>query len=84
MVPLIDAVGTEFGGLQVTQIRKEVIQMIEELPDDAGIADIMAELYFRQKVDESQKEFDEGKGIPHEQVRERLLTNQSNHAGQRV
>jgi predicted transcriptional regulator len=56
----------------VTQIKEEVIQMIEELPDDAGIADIMAELYFRQKVDEGLKELDEGKGISHEQVRERL------------
>ena len=56
----------------MTQIKEEVIQMIEKMPDDAGIADIMAELYFRQKVDEGLRELDEGNGIPHEQVRERL------------
>ena len=47
----------------MTQIKEEVIQMIEELPDDAGIADIMAELYFRQKVNEGLKELDEGKEV---------------------
>jgi predicted transcriptional regulator len=56
----------------VAQLKDEVIQMIERLPDDAGISDIMAELYFRQRVDAGLKELDEGKGISHDQVRERL------------
>jgi hypothetical protein len=30
------------------------------------------ELYFRQKVDQGLRELDEGKGIPHDQARERL------------
>jgi hypothetical protein len=56
----------------VAQLKDEVIQMIERLPDDAGISDIMAGLYFRQRVDAGLKELDEGKGISHDQVRERL------------
>jgi hypothetical protein len=32
----------------------------------------MAELYFRQQVDRGLRELDEGKGIPHDQVRDRL------------
>jgi hypothetical protein len=46
--------------------------MIRRLPDDVTLADIMAELYFRQKVDQGLAELDAGKGIPHEQARERL------------
>jgi hypothetical protein len=37
--------------------------MIEELPEDITISDIMAESYFRQNVDEGLKEVDEGKGV---------------------
>ena len=54
------------------QVKNEVIQMIERLPDDAGITDIIAELYFRLKVEAGLKEFDEGKGIPQAVARDRL------------
>jgi predicted transcriptional regulator len=56
----------------VTNTKEEVLKMIEQLPDEASVADIMAELYFRQKVDAGLQELDQGKGIPHEQVEERL------------
>ena len=37
--------------------------MIESLPDEVTVDDIMAELYFRLQVDAGLKELDEGKGI---------------------
>lgn len=46
--------------------------MIRMMPEDISVADIMAELYFRQKVDSGLRQLDEGKGLPHEQVKERL------------
>lgn len=54
------------------KVKNEVIQMIKRLPDDAGIADIMAELYFRLKVETGLKELDEGKGISQTVARDRL------------
>jgi len=56
----------------MSQVKKDVVRMIEQLPDDVGVADIMAELYFRMKVDYGLRELDEGKGIPHAVVRDRL------------
>jgi hypothetical protein len=56
----------------VSKVKSEVIQMIERLPDDAGIADIMAELYFRLKVETGLKELDAGKGITQTVARDRL------------
>jgi len=52
--------------------KEEVIKMIEQMPEEASVDDIMAELYFCQKVDSGLKELDEAKGIPHEQVKEHL------------
>ena len=54
------------------KVKNEVIEMIERLPDDAGITDIMAELYFRLKVEAGLKELDEGEGITQTVARDRL------------
>ena len=53
-------------------VKKEVIKMIQSLPDEVTIDDIMAELYFKFQVDSGLKELDEGKGIPHEEVEKRM------------
>ena len=49
-----------------------VIEMIRRLPDDATVTDIMAELYFRQKVDQGLKQLDEGEGLEHAEAKKRL------------
>ena len=46
--------------------------MIQQMPEDIDVPDIMAELYFKQKVDAGLNELDEGKGITHEEVKGRL------------
>lgn len=52
--------------------KQEVIRMIQTLPDEATIDDIMAELYFKSQVDAGLKELDEGEGIPHGELEKRL------------
>jgi hypothetical protein len=52
--------------------KDQVLEMIRSLPDDSTVDDIMEELYFRMQVDRGSKELDEGKGIPHQDVRKRL------------
>jgi len=56
----------------MSRTKEEVIKIIEQMPEEASIADIMAELYFCLKVDSGLKELDEGKGMPHQQVKEHL------------
>jgi predicted transcriptional regulator len=53
-------------------VKEQVIKMIQSLPEEATIDDIMAELYFRLQVDAGLRELDEGKGIPHEEVEKRM------------
>jgi hypothetical protein len=52
--------------------KDQVIEMIRRLPDTSTVDDILEELYFRMQVDHGIKELDEGKGIPHQDVRNRL------------
>jgi predicted transcriptional regulator len=49
-----------------------VIEMIKRLPDDVSVPDIMAELYFRQKVDEGLQQLDAGQGVPHDEAKRQL------------
>jgi predicted transcriptional regulator len=54
------------------KIKQQVIEIIESLPSNTTIDDIMAKLYFKLQVDAGLKELDEGKGIPHAEVEKRL------------
>ena len=47
-------------------------RIIEQLPDQATWDDIMYELYVKQKIEEGLKAVDEGRTIPHEQVKAEL------------
>lgn len=56
----------------MTSVKQQIVQMIQSLPDEVTADDIMAELYFRLRVDAGLKELDEGKGIPQEEVERRM------------
>ncbi|MBI4778140.1 hypothetical protein HY792_04395 [Candidatus Desantisbacteria bacterium] len=52
--------------------KEKVLQMIQQLPDKVTVDDNFSELYFKLQVDLGIKELDEGKSIPHQQVKERM------------
>ena len=54
------------------KIKEQVIQMIESLPEDVTVDEIMAELYFKLQVDAGMKELDEGQAIPHEEITKKM------------
>ena len=55
-----------------TTTKEAVIEMIQRMPDDASVADIMAELYLRKKVDEGLRQLDEGQSLEHQEVVRRM------------
>jgi predicted transcriptional regulator len=48
-------------------------QIIDDLPDQATWEDIMYELYVKQKIEAGLKAVEEGRAIPHEEMKRRLL-----------
>ncbi len=48
-------------------------QIIEHLPEQASWNDIMYELYVKQKIEGGLKAADEGRTVPHEEAKRRLL-----------
>lgn len=53
-------------------VKEGIVQMIQNMPQNISVEDVMAELYFRSQVDEGIRELDEGKGISHEEVERRM------------
>lgn len=56
------------------QTAKEAARhLIDCLPDQATWEDIMYELYVKQKIEAGLKAVEEGRTIPHEEMKRRLL-----------
>ncbi len=53
-------------------VNQNVLEVIENLPDDSSYEDIMEKIYFMQKVEAGLKDVEEGRVIPHEEVKKRL------------
>lgn len=56
----------------MSAVKTQVMNLVQQLPEDATLDDIMAEIYFKAQVDAGLKELDAGKGIPHEEVEKRM------------
>ncbi|MEE9306444.1 MAG: hypothetical protein V3V57_02805 [Spirochaetia bacterium] len=52
--------------------KQSAIEVIENLPDDSSYEDIMERLYFLQRVESGLKDIEDGRVVPHEEVKKRL------------
>ena len=54
-------------------VREEAKKIVADLPDDASWEDLMYRIYVRKKIADGVRDADEGRLIPHEEVKRRLL-----------
>jgi len=52
--------------------KEHVIEMIQRMPNESTLEDMMAELYVRQKIDVGLEQLDNGQSLSQEEVEERL------------
>jgi predicted transcriptional regulator len=53
----------QVGGRKVSTLKKEVIKIIESLPEDCTLEEIQYHLYVREKVERGIKAIDEGQVV---------------------
>jgi predicted transcriptional regulator len=53
--------------------KKQALELIGKLPEKATWDDIMYEIYVRKKIAEGLKAANEGRVVPHEEVKKRFL-----------
>ncbi len=58
----------------MSAIREEVRDLADKLSEEATWDDVMYELYVRQKIAAGIKAAEEGRVVPHEEVRRRFLS----------
>jgi predicted transcriptional regulator len=56
----------------VVTAKDVAMDVIRRMPDDATVSDIIAELFFCQKVNDGLRQLDAGEGVPHEEAKQRL------------
>jgi predicted transcriptional regulator len=54
------------------EAKRAVRELLEKLPDDCTIDDVLYHLYVLQRLSQGLAEADAGRVIPHEQVQEEL------------
>lgn len=55
-------------------VKEEAKKMIDQLPDHATWDDIMYEIYVKKKLAIAMKAAEEGRVVPHEEVKKRILS----------
>lgn len=53
--------------------KKQALEMIKKLPEQATWDDIMYDIYVRKKIAAGIKAADEGRVVPHEEVKKRFI-----------
>jgi predicted transcriptional regulator len=56
----------------MTNVKQEVRKLLDRMPDDCTIDDLQYQLYVLDKIRHAEQEIAEGKGVPHEEVKQRL------------
>ena len=55
-----------------SNIKQEVVKLINNLPEDVSIEDIQYHLFVRQKINKAARQIEAGETIPHDKVMENL------------
>lgn len=60
----------ELGGVKVYIAKDEAMRFISKLPDEYTLDDIVAELYFKQQVEQGLRDAEEGRVYSHDKVKD--------------
>ena len=53
-------------------VREIVDDVMDQLPPDATLNDVVSQLCLRMKVQKAIKDVDDGRGVPHEEAKKQL------------
>jgi predicted transcriptional regulator len=57
----------------MSSVKDAARAIVDKLPEQATWDDLMYELYVKQKIEAGLKAADEGRTVPHEEIKARLL-----------
>jgi len=57
----------------MTTVKRQALAMVKKLPEKATRDDIMYEIYIRKKIETAINAADEGRVVPHNDVKKRFI-----------
>lgn len=58
--------------MEKAELKKEMNDLLEELPEDANWNDVMYKIYVRQSIEQGLKDVEEGRVISHEDLKKKF------------
>lgn len=55
-------------------VKQEALKLIDRLPDEISWDDIIYQMYVKKKIERGMRAAQEGRVIPHEEVKKRFLS----------
>ena len=52
--------------------KTQLLDIIDKMPDEISVGDLIAEIHFKEKLDKGLRQIDEGKTLTHEEAKQRL------------
>jgi len=59
--------------METPQVKNQIVQAIQDLPEDATLEDAMERLYFLAKIERGLEQSESGDTIPHDEIKARFL-----------
>ena len=59
--------------METPQVKTEIVRAIQDLPDDATVADAMERLYFLAKIERGLEQSEAGETISHDEIKAKFL-----------
>lgn len=59
--------------METPQVKREIVRVIQDLPEDATVEDAIERLYFLAKVERGLEQSDAGQSMSHEEIKARFL-----------
>jgi len=59
--------------METPQVKREIVRVIQDLPEDATVEDAIERLYFLAKVERGLEQSDAGQSMFHEAIKARFL-----------
>ena len=59
--------------MSASGVKKEILETVEQLPDDATVEDAMERLYFLAKVQRGLEQAEAGQLTDHDEIKKRFL-----------
>ncbi len=57
--------------MEKAELKKEMNELLDELPEDANWNDVMYKIYVRQSIEQGLKDVEEGRVISHEDLKKK-------------